>query len=268
MTGPDGLLAALLLGALQGVTEWLPISSEGAVAATYSLAYDRPLGEAVSYALWLHLGTAVSALIAFRGEVAAVVREAVTLPRKPSPMLRFLIVGTLVSVVIGVPVLIGLDEISETGGSAAMLLVGALLLATAAFQSRMPRTGLRGRDDLGDRDAALTGVAQGLAALPGLSRSGLTVAALLGRGIDRREALALSFLLSVPASLGAGLWGGAKEGLAASPEALVALAVAAVVGLATIRILLAVAERVRFGPFVALIALAVIAGAVWRIAVA
>ena len=177
MTGPDGLLAALLLGTLQGVTEWLPISSEGAVAATYSLAYDRPLDEAVSYALWLHLGTAVSALIAFRMEVAAVVREAVSLPRNPSPLLRFLVVGTVVSGVIGVPVLMGLDEISEVGGSAAMLLVGVLLLATAAYQSRMQRSGLRGRDDLGNRDATLTGVAQGLAALPGLSRSGLTVAA-------------------------------------------------------------------------------------------
>ncbi len=92
----------------------------------------------------------------------------------------------------------------------------------------------------------LAGIAQGFAALPGLSRSGLTVSALLARQVDRREALVLSFLMSIPASLGAGLFSAREGGSLEAGSALAAMIVAAVVGLLTIRILLSVVERVNF----------------------
>ena len=113
-------------------------------------------------------------------------------------------------------------------------------------------------------DAALTGIAQGFAALPGLSRSGLTVAVLLARNVDRREALVLSFLLSVPASLGAGFYAALSDDVAMSGSAFVAVAVAAVVGFATIRALMAVAERVNFAYFVMAVGVSIVAGAVWQ----
>ena len=75
-------------------------------------------------------------------------------------------------------------------------------------------------------DALVAGVAQGLAALPGLSRSGLTVAALLGRRVERGEALVLSYLMSIPASLGAGLFAVVDGGAASTWPALAAAAVA------------------------------------------
>jgi len=77
-------------------------------------------------------------------------------------------------------------------------------------------------------DAALTGIAQGLSTLPGLSRSGLTVSALLARQVDRREALVLSFLLSIPASLGAGLYSAYDGEIYTSGSAIVAVVVAVI----------------------------------------
>ena len=93
-------------------------------------------------------------------------------------------------------------------------------------------------------------MAQGLAALPGLSRSGLTIAALLGRRVERGEALVLSYLMSIPASLGTGVLALADGGAASTWPALAAAVVACVVGLVTIRALLAFAQRVNLGGFV------------------
>ena len=254
------LTTALLLGILQGIVEWLPVSSEGVVATTYAYLEDRPLGASVGFALWLHLGTAVSATIYFRRELVAIARELLSRPRHPSPLLRFLIVGTVVSVVIGLPLLLALDQLSERIGSAAMGVVGVLMLVTGFLQLRRPQTGALQRDEVTAQEAIVTGAAQGLAALPGLSRSGLTVAALLALRVDRREALALSFLLSIPASLGGALFAAIDSKETFTVEGIAGAAVAAVVGLLTIRGLMAFAQRVNFGALVIVVGLAIIAG--------
>ena len=113
-------------------------------------------------------------------------------------------------------------------------------------------------------DATLTGIAQGLAVVPGLSRSGLTVSVLLARNIDRREALVLSYLLSVPVSLGASLFVGLKDGFAVSSESVVAALVAFVIGLGSLRILTTVAQRANFGLFVLAVGVAMIGGGLWE----
>ncbi|MDA1215748.1 MAG: undecaprenyl-diphosphate phosphatase [Chloroflexi bacterium] len=259
----DDLQTALFLGILQGLVEWLPVSSEGVVAAAYGLLLDRPLDEAVAYALWLHLGTSIAALVAFRGDVLQVVRELPTLLRAPSPFFRFLFTATLVSAVTGLPLLLLLGEVSTLLGNAAMLLVGVLMLVTGVVLLRRPLGGTRGDSDLTTVDGILTGVVQGLAALPGLSRSGLTVAMLLGRRVDRTQALRLSFLLSIPASLGVSLIAGLDEGVDLSVNAFVGVVAAGVVGLVTIKALMAVAQRVNFGVFVLTLGALVIAGTLW-----
>ena len=257
------MLIAALLGLLQGIAEWLPVSSEGVVTATYSAVRGGSLDDAIGYALWLHLGTALSVLVVFRREIFGVARTAISSPRHPTPLVKFLFVATLSSGAVGFPLLLTLGELSERIGAAAMVLVGVMMLVTGWLQMRSPTLGSRGRDDASAWDGLLAGVAQGLAVLPGLSRSGLTVSLLLARRIDRREALVLSFLMSVPASLGAGLYASLDGGLIDSDEAIVSLVVAAVVGLFTIRALLAVAQRINFAKFVISVGLLVIAGALW-----
>ena len=267
---------AVVLGLLQGTLEWLPVSSQGVVAAVYTLVFGGDADEAISYSLWLHIGTVPSVLLAFRAEVVRILRELFTRPAEvaskvriaggPQGLTAFLVLATVVSAVAGLPLVLFLDDLSEQAGAATMIVVGAALLVTGGLQLRRPSSGERTREDLGLRDSLLAGVAQGLSVIPGLSRSGLTVASLLWRGLDRREALIASFLMSVPASLGAALIVGLRGDVALDAESVVAAAVAFITGLVTIRVLVAVAERVNFGAFVLLVGAAVIAGAVWQAA--
>ena len=259
MTLPE----AALLGLIQGLAEWLPVSSEGVVTAVYSLVFGADLPDAVNFSLWLHLGTVLSALAAFRSDVWEILRDIARRPTSPSPATAYLILATLSSAPLGFLLLLGLFEFSETAGSVAMAAVGLLMLVTGAILVRSESSGTRTRDDVRWPDAILTGIAQGLAALPGLSRSGLTVSALLWRGVDRREALALSFILSIPASLGAGLYAALSAGYYASLEAAVALVVSALTGFAAIRALMSVARRLNFGWFVLILGVGIIVGAVW-----
>ena len=307
------LAEAALLGLIQGLAEWLPVSSEGILTAVQSFAFGAPLPDAVNFSLWLHLGTVISALAAFRSDIWDVIRDIASTrlhtpltarhsrthhrhsresgnpekgsplgnpgvggspnmsttgpctrrPTSPSPMTAYLILATLSSAPLGFLLLLGLFEFSEIVGAVAMAAVGILMLVTGAVLIKSKSSGTRTRDDVRWPEAILTGIAQGLAALPGLSRSGLTVSALLWRGVDRREALTLSFILSIPASLGAGLYAALSAGYYASPEAAMALAVSALTGFVTIRALMSVAQRLNFGWFVLVLGAGIIAGAVW-----
>ncbi len=257
------LAEAALLGLIQGLAEWLPVSSEGVVTAVQSLVFRDSIPEAVNFSLWLHLGTMLSALAAFRADVWSVLRDVARRPAAPSPMTAYLAIATLSSAPLGFLLLAGLGEFSERVGVAAMAAVGLLMLVTGALLLKTRSSGSRTRDDVRWPDALMTGVVQGLAALPGLSRSGLTISALLWRGVDRREALTLSFLLSIPASAGAGVYAAISAGYYASPEAVAALAVSALSGFATIRVLMAVARRLNFGWFVLVMGAGIVAGALW-----
>jgi undecaprenyl-diphosphatase len=264
MSGADELLAAILIGLIQGITEWLPISSEAAVSAIYSLVLDRPTDEAIAYALWLHMGTAIAAIIAFRSELIATASDVMKDGIRQSSMARYLIVATLVSSVIALPLLVALNEISAKIGVVVMIPVGLALIITGLLQLRQTGHSGRGVDSANAGDAALAGIAQGVAALPGFSRSGLTVVALLSRGISRKDALVLSFMMSIPAGLGAGLFAALDDGLELSIESGVAVAVSAITGLIAIRVLLGVADRINFGSFVLAFGAFVLVGSIWR----
>ena len=256
---------AIVLGLLQGIFEWLPVSSQGVIVAVHSLLFDGEIAEGIGYSLWLHIGTVPSVLVVFRKETAQIVGEVLARPPRPSPLVAFLVVSTVVSGIVGLPLVLFLTDLSESAGSAAMVIVGAALLLTGALQIVRRGSGARDRDDLEVRDGLLAGVSQGLAVIPGLSRSGVTVAALLWRGVDRREALVLSFLMSVPASLAAAAFVASGPGnFAVTAEALVGAAVAFGTGLVAIKLLVAVAERVNLAAFVMIAGAAIAAGAVWQ----
>ncbi len=259
------MLESIVLGIVQGATEWLPVSSEGSVTAVASLLFDMSLAKAIAFGLWLHLGTAVAAAIAFRRELLDIAREALSDPMHPSPLLRFLVLGTLFSAVIGFPMLLVLEDLSSVIGGGAMLAVGVAMLVTAIALRARPDGGTRDRSELTTLDAVAFGVAQGFATVPGLSRSGLTVATLLGRGMSKGEALAVSFMMSIPASLGAALVAGLDDEGPSLGAGLVGAAIAAVIGIATIRVLLSVAERINFAVFVAGLGLLVIGGGLLQV---
>ena len=256
------MATAAILGFLQGLVEWLPVSSEGVVAGVYALIFDASLDEAVGFALWLHVGTVPSVLIALRRDIIDIVREFLTRPQTPSSIVRFLVITTLVSGVVGLPLLLTLSDISSVGGTAATGLIGCFMLVTGYIQlRRREESDEHVREELNLVDSLLVGVAQGLAVIPGLSRSGMTVAALLSRRVDRKRALTLSFLLSVPASLAASIYVGIDSGLVFEAEAVLAACVAFVVGLLTIKALMVAVAKMNLGWFVTAVGAVMIVGA-------
>lgn len=248
----DSVLVAVVLGTVQGVLEWLPVSSEGGVALV-STALGAGPAASVRFALFLHLGTALAATTFYRDDL----RHLLSLvsgwhpPRAFTPRdghLTFLAASTFISGLVGVAAyVLFLDAVTSVTGGAFVALIGALVVVTGGIQRAADAVSLERAVPPRTVDAVLVGVGQGLAVLPGISRSGTTVGLLLLRGHDGETALRLSFLLSVPASVGAGALAIVDSGLGDSPAAWgIALLVSAAVGYLTIGALMAVVRRVAF----------------------
>ncbi|WP_121821398.1 undecaprenyl-diphosphate phosphatase [Halostella salina] len=247
-------LVALIAGILQGIFEWLPISSEGNVAVFLTAVGSSP-DAAVQFSLFLHVGTALSATVYYRDEF----RDALAVAPEWRPAtafgdetadLSFVVVATLASVGSGLVAYLALDGlVGELTGGAFIVVVGLLLVATGAFQRFAGERALGARDLPDLVDAVLVGTLQGIAVLPGVSRSGTTAGALLLRGHDGPASFRLSFLLSVPAAFGAGALTVLDEGgipSVAPGPALIAVVAAAIVGYLTIDALMRVVERIDF----------------------
>jgi undecaprenyl-diphosphatase len=226
---------AVFLGALQGVTEWLPISSSGHLAlAQAALGLQVPL----LFDVLLHAGTLLAVLVFFRKDVWKLLSAALRLDFRSEygRMAAMAVIGTAPVALAG---FLLHDAIGALFGSpfaigVSMLLMGTLLYATKLFR---PVTGR----SVGVKDALYIGVAQALSLVPGISRSGSTIVAGLSRHVDRQKALLFSFMLSIPAVVGANAYEAYKTGIvgldAIGPNGFVAVAVAAAAGYAAIVLL-------------------------------
>ncbi len=246
-------LVAAVVGLVQGLLEWLPVSSEGSVALALT-ALDRDPDVATQFALFLHAGTGLAATVYYRDVLVEVLRD---LPEwRPNGAfeggmaeLTFFAVATAVSVVVGLAGYLALETVvSVVAGGAFVALIGALLLGTGLLMRTAKMRGETRRSQPNALDAVLVGALQGLAILPGVSRSGTTVSALLLRGHEGENSLRLSFVLSIPAAFGAGVLVLLDDGLPAIDPgtAAVALTISALVGYLTVDALTRVVERVAF----------------------
>lgn len=245
---------AIVAGVLQGILEWLPVSSEGQVTILLSAALGVPAEAAVRLSLVLHLGTGLAALVYYRDEVRPLLREASTWTRTGAwsadhADASFLVAATAVTALVGFGALSLLAQVvSNLTGGALVVIVGVLLVLTGLFQRAAGEVTVPSDRAPDLPDALLVGLLQGLAVLPGVSRSGTTVGGLLLRGHEGPRAFRLSFLLAIPASFGAAVLVAYQGGLPPLAPGAVVAAVAAsvVVGYATIDALLRVVERVAF----------------------
>ena len=245
------ILLAILVGILQGVFEWLPISSEGNLTILLTALGQAP-EQAVRYSLFLHLGTAMAAIGYFKHELQQLFGE---IPKLLSTFSAsndfwFLGVGTLVSGAVGIGAYsLLIEAVTEIEGALLVVMIGVLLIATGLFQLISKPTDASTSKNPTLIDAVIVGIGQGLAVLPGVSRSGTTVGIMLLRGYSGPTAFRLSFLLSIPAAIGAGvlvLGDSGGIGHVSLVAGLTALFVSGVVGYVTIDALMRVVERVSF----------------------
>ncbi|RJP81342.1 MAG: undecaprenyl-diphosphatase UppP [Candidatus Zixiibacteriota bacterium] len=194
------LLSALLLGLVQGLTEFLPISSSGHLVLTQSLLGFE--GPNVFFDVMLHLGTLLAVVIFFRRDIADIFFSVFSSRSRARGWnwIMAIVVGSIPTAVIG---LVFQEQFKALFGQprvVAFMLWATALLLILADRARVARTS-DGR--VGPWQALMVGTAQGLAIIPGISRSGSTICFGLFSGMDPKVAARFSFLLSIPAIIGA-----------------------------------------------------------------
>ncbi len=193
------LLWALVLGIVQGATEFLPVSSSAHLAFAGALAGISEK-DALPFFLVLHLATLVALAAYFAGDLFGMARGCLRLDRPAWKLVLMIILTTVPTGIIGLALKSGVEKaFVSTIWPAAFLLV----TASALFLTRFAKNGNTRLGDISPSSALLIGLAQGVAVLPGISRSGFTIVAGFFCGIKRDEAFRYSFLSSIPAIGGA-----------------------------------------------------------------
>lgn len=242
-------LKVLLLAAFQGVAEFLPISSSGHLAiAERLLGVDCP-GHGLE--LLLHFGTLLAVLAFYRRRVALLLLGLALGVREAWRQTGLLVLGCIPAVA-AYALFKGFFERCEKGG---VPLIGAMLMVTGAaiISTRWARKGRKG--EVRVPEAIVVGLAQAAALLPGISRSGSTIAAARHMGVEGRAAADYSFLMSAVLLIGASLQAAVKGGATAdlggicAGTAILAVAVSAVVGYYSLRLLIVVLSGRRFWLF-------------------
>jgi len=192
----EQLIKAIILGIVQGLTEWLPISSTGHLRLIEkTLAFSVP----ILFDVVLHVGTLIVVLTFFRKEIGKILSALVHLNFKTEngKMIPLIIVGTIPTALIG---LIFGELIENTFQSVLPIAVAFIVCGFILYPAK---AGKEKTENISYSTAIMMGIAQGIAIIPGISRSGTTIAAALLLGIKREKAFKFSFLLSIPAIIGA-----------------------------------------------------------------
>jgi undecaprenyl-diphosphatase len=195
------LAEACILGVVQGLTEFLPVSSDGHLAVAQQFMTPLPPDQKVAIDVALHLGTLAAVLLYFRADLWAMARAAAGRSEEWAGRWIWLIV--LATVPVGVTGLALKAQIHETYDSLFLIAFCFLLNGSLLYLATAVRGALRRENHLGPLDALVVGGFQVLALLPGVSRSGTTIAGGLFRRIRPDVAAKFSFLMSVPAIAGA-----------------------------------------------------------------
>ncbi len=227
------MLEYLILGIIQGVFEWIPISSEGVVALASQ--FFGVVHNPVDLAIFLHAGTTLAVLVYFWRDWI----DVVTLRNRK--LLKFLVIATVVSLVVGFPVYKVVRNIAI--GSGLLFLMGLALLVTGILQSKRLSFGFNL-----SKLAVVAGALQGLASIPGLSRSGSTIFGLSLGELDPHQILKYSYMMSVPVIITADVYLILQDHTLAL-DSWPALITSFVVGIVSLHLLLNLSKKVKFSIF-------------------
>ena len=248
----------VFLGILQGFLEWLPISSRGSLVLLMIHVLGMGGVEALSLSIYLHMGTLLAVLAYFRRDLVALVKS---LPNyrfkysnEMSSLMSFLIFSSILSGSVGF-LIVKLTQTSLVTGEYLTGIIGLSLIATGLLQKYTKKTEKRQIKDVKSSDTLLLGIAQGFSAFPGISRSGITISALIFREFKRDAATKLSFLMSVPAVLMAELGSVITEGFVSVgiTDLFLGCFSSFLIGLLSIHTLIKAAEKIKFWGFCMLI---------------
>jgi len=193
-------LFAVILGLVQGISEWLPISSKTQVLYVSTFLFSLPIAVGYAFGLFMEIGSIGSAITYFRNDIWSLFKD--------RRLLVYLFVVTAVTGIVGVPLYFLADKVLTSNPynvGIPMTLLGLVLIGTGLYirYARTRPAQVMGLQEMKLKNYIIVGVAQGIAALPGVSRSGMTVSTMLLMGVKPEQAFRLSYLAYIPASLGA-----------------------------------------------------------------
>lgn len=199
------IVQAIVLGIVQGLTEFLPVSSSAHLTLVpFAFGWREP---SLAFVVAVHFGTLVAVTWIFRERIAVLVRTAIGYRSAPEPdrtLLQLVIIGTLPAAIIGMVFNHQIENAFQKPVLVALLLgVTGYVLFSAEAKAEERQETRRAEGEMETRDGVFVGIAQAISILPGISRSGATIAAGLGRGLTRETAARYSFLLSIPVIAGA-----------------------------------------------------------------
>ncbi|TFF89419.1 MAG: undecaprenyl-diphosphate phosphatase [Promethearchaeota archaeon] len=264
----------IILAVLQGLFEWLPISSSGQTMIIAMNVFSISADEAFSLAIWLHLGTMLAVFFRFikdywnifKACLPPIFKDIEEVEKKKRNWLIFATIGTAITALplyfIFREVIIEILLVSEAdaafvGDIITLIISGLLIITGIILLMTQKKEGKRKIEDVPmgkiNKQSFLAGLAQGISILPGISRSGITVSTILGQKYEQNNALKLSFLMSVPvviASVAVDLIFGEGSIFALDPFIIIlVIIVSFLVGYLTIEVLIRVSKKVNFGYF-------------------
>lgn len=194
------ILRALILGIVQGLTEFLPVSSSGHLEiANELMSSEHQLNSDLFMVIMVHLGTAFSILFVFRNDILQILKDVFTFKNTESSRLSVqILISMIPALIIGLMFEKKLEELFESS----ILWVGVFLICTAIVLYFTPADRPKNTSQINYSNSFLIGVAQAIAILPGLSRSGMTIASALYLNIGREQAARFSFLMVLPVIFG------------------------------------------------------------------
>jgi undecaprenyl-diphosphatase len=237
------IFQALILAIIQGITEWLPVSSSAHLAIAQLLMKVSP---PVLFDILLHIGTLLSALIFFRKDIFDMLLALFKFDTKSQyfKLAILIILASIPTAIIG----FAFKDFFEASFSKPINIAFAMMI-TGVFLFFCERK--IGNGSVNSKSALAIGIAQGIAVMPGISRSGSTIGAGLLLGIEREKATRFSFLLSIPAIIGAAFFEAKNNTLAGLDIStiLLAILVSAIVGYLSIDFLIKFVKRKGLRPF-------------------
>ncbi len=258
------MIEYIIIAILQGLFEWLPISSSGQVMIVSVNFFGIPPEQAFSLSIWMHLGTALAVLIKLRKDYIQIIKS--ILPKKfevdgnDIKKRNWLIYATIGTAITAIPLYflfkLGFDAIQ--GDMLTLVISGLLIITGIMLLTFRSKFGIKTIDTVSDRDiirdSSISGLIQGIAILPGISRSGFTVSTILLEKYDQDQSLKLSFLMSVPvalASIGMDIiFGeGSVFGIIDIFTILIITVVSFIVGYLSMELLLKIARKINFSYF-------------------